>query len=62
MTRELSFPVEVSLDGPVLTVTGMVKLKQTHFGIKPVRAAGGTVRVKDQVRVSFRIVATASSP
>ena len=29
----------------------------TDFGIKPVKVAGGSVRVKDRVKVSFTIVA-----
>jgi polyisoprenoid-binding protein YceI len=35
--------------------TGSTVLKQTEFGIKPVRIAGGTVRVKDEVRIEFDI-------
>jgi polyisoprenoid-binding protein YceI len=34
---------------------GTVTLKQTAFGIKPVTIAGGTVKVKDEVRVEFEI-------
>ena len=34
---------------------GTAVLRQTDFGIKPVKIAGGTVRVKDQVRVEFEI-------
>ena len=35
--------------------TGQATLKQTEFGIKPVSIAGGTVKVKDAVRVEFDI-------
>jgi YceI-like domain len=35
---------------------GSVTLRQTDFGIVPVRLAGGTVRVRDEVRVEFEIV------
>jgi polyisoprenoid-binding protein YceI len=35
--------------------TGTARLKQTDFGIQPVKAAGGTVRVKDEVRIEFDI-------
>jgi len=35
--------------------TGSGKLKITEFGIKPVKAAGGTVRVKDEVQIDFDI-------
>lgn len=34
---------------------GSVTLRQTDFGITPVRVAGGTVRVRDEVRVAFEI-------
>jgi polyisoprenoid-binding protein YceI len=34
---------------------GSSQLKQTGFGIKPVKLAGGTVRVKDEVRIEFDI-------
>jgi len=36
--------------------TGRAKLKQTAFGITPVSAGGGTVKVKDEVLVEFEIV------
>lgn len=32
-------------------------LKQTDYGIKPFSAGGGTVKVKDEVELDFRIVA-----
>ncbi len=35
--------------------TGSTHLQQTEFGIRPVKAAGGTVRVKDEVRIDFDI-------
>ena len=35
--------------------TGAARLKQTDFGIKPVKIAGGAVRVKDELRVEFDI-------
>jgi polyisoprenoid-binding protein YceI len=34
---------------------GGVSLKQTDFGIKPVKVAGGAVRVKDEIRIEFDI-------
>jgi polyisoprenoid-binding protein YceI len=36
-----------------LRVTGSTQFKQTEFGIKPVSAGLGAVRVKDVVRVTF---------
>jgi polyisoprenoid-binding protein YceI len=35
--------------------TGHATLKQSEFGIKPVRVAGGTVKVKDEVRIEFEV-------
>jgi hypothetical protein len=37
--------------------TGKVTLKQTDFGITPVKIAGGAIRVKDVVEIVFEIVA-----
>ena len=43
--------------GPPLTsrYAGSVKLKQRDFGITPVTAGGGTVKVKDELRLDFAI-------
>lgn len=38
---------------------GSVLLLQTDFGITPVRVAGGTVRVKDELRIEFEIALVA---
>jgi len=35
---------------------GRCELKQTEFGIQPVRVGGGMVRVKDQLDIEFSIV------
>jgi polyisoprenoid-binding protein YceI len=35
---------------------GTAMLKQSEFGITPVKVAGGTVRVKDEIKVEFSIV------
>jgi polyisoprenoid-binding protein YceI len=35
--------------------TGTVHLKQTEFGIKPVKVAGGAVRVKDEIQIDLDI-------
>jgi hypothetical protein len=46
--------VEVSLkDGHY---RGAAAFKQTTFGIEPIRIAGGTVKVKDEVKIEFDIV------
>ena len=35
---------------------GSATIKQSDFGIKPVSVAGGTVKVKDQVKIEFDII------
>lgn len=52
VTKPIELPVTFS-DG---RYKGSVKLKQTDFGITPVKIAGGTVRVKDEIEVVFEIV------
>jgi polyisoprenoid-binding protein YceI len=34
---------------------GTSNFKQTEFGIKPVKVAGGAIRVKDEIRIEFDI-------
>ncbi len=34
---------------------GTARLRQTDFGMKPVKVAGGTIRVKDEVRIEFDV-------
>ena len=34
---------------------GNARFRQTEFGMKPVKIAGGTVRVKDEIRIEFDI-------
>lgn len=50
-------PVEMSVTFSGGHYTGKVTLKQTDFGITPVKIAGGTVRVKDVIEIDFEIVA-----
>jgi polyisoprenoid-binding protein YceI len=56
ITRPLSVPVDATLTSSGLTATGRVTVRQTDFGIRPVTAGAGTVRVKDEVDVVFSIV------
>jgi polyisoprenoid-binding protein YceI len=50
-THPISFDVAFK-DG---LYQGAAVLKQTGFGITPVKVAGGTVKVKDEVKVAFSI-------
>jgi len=33
----------------------MVRIKQTEFGIQPIKIGGGVVRVKDELEISLRV-------
>jgi|SRR5579871_3381243 len=48
-------PVTVEVTETAGHYRGHTALKQSEFGIKPVKVGGGTVRVKDQVRIEFDI-------
>jgi polyisoprenoid-binding protein YceI len=48
-------PVKVDVTGRDGHYTGSVQLKQRDFGITPVSIAGGSIKVKDEVRVEFEI-------
>ncbi|MFB3916247.1 MAG: YceI family protein [Terriglobales bacterium] len=52
VSRRLTVPVSLS-NGRYI---GSVKLNQTAYGIKPVKLFGGTVKVKDQVQITFEVV------
>jgi polyisoprenoid-binding protein YceI len=57
VTRPLTVPADVQLTDDRLTADGQATLRQTDFGIQPVTAGAGTVKVRDQVDVSFKLVA-----
>jgi hypothetical protein len=50
-SRELTFEVHGSLDH----YHGKTKFKQSDFGIQPVSAGGGTVKVKDELEIEFDV-------
>jgi polyisoprenoid-binding protein YceI len=50
-----SHPIEVDVSLKDAVYRGAATLKQTQFGIKPVTVAGGTVKVKDEIKVEFAI-------
>lgn len=60
-TKPIAVPVRllVGNDG-TLTADAEVSLLQSDFGITPYKAAGGTVRVKDKLKLTFHIVARKS--
>jgi polyisoprenoid-binding protein YceI len=61
-TRALSVPVRVEVTDSALTATGRAEVRQKDFGIRPVSAGGGLVKVKNALEVEFRFVARPASP
>ena len=59
VSRSLTLPLRVEVLGGALTATGKTVLRQTDFGMKPVAAGGGTVKVKNEIGIDYRIVARA---
>ncbi len=59
VTRAVTVPVRVEVSGATLTASGRTALAQRAFGMEPVTAGGGTVKVKNEVSIEFRIVARA---
>jgi polyisoprenoid-binding protein YceI len=57
VAHRVSVPTEVELTADRFTATGKATVRQTDFGIRPVNAGGGTVKVKDEVELAFTIVA-----
>ena len=56
-TRPMTVRAALTLAADGMTVRGAFPIKQTSFGMTPVTAAGGTVRVKDELQVRFELKA-----
>ena len=59
LARVITVPVRIELSGDTLTASGKTTLGQRLFGIEPVSAGGGTVKVKNELGIEFRVVARA---
>jgi polyisoprenoid-binding protein YceI len=57
--KPISFPAVVHVARGELTAQGDASLLQSDYGIKPIKIAGGAVKVKDRVRIHFEIHAYA---
>ena len=56
--RRITIPARVSLQDDGMHAIGSFGLRQTDFNITPFSFVSGTVTIKDQVTVSFDLVAT----
>lgn len=57
VTRPLTINAQLEFGDKTLRARGGFAVKQSSFEIKPVSVAGGTVKVKDELKFSFDIVA-----
>ena len=57
VTRIQTITARVSLLGSMLRASGDFTLDQTDYGIKLVSVAGGALKLKDELKFSFEIVA-----
>jgi polyisoprenoid-binding protein YceI len=57
VTKPHTVTVTASMTGDEIVARGTTTVKQTEYGMKPVTAGGGTVRVKDELAVSFTVYA-----
>lgn len=57
VTRPLTMSAQLEFGDKTLRAKGAFALKQSSFGIKPVSIAGGTIKVKDELKFTFEIVA-----
>lgn len=55
--KNLWIQTEVTISDEKLRAQGQFSLKQTDYQIKPVKVAGGTLKVKNELKFSFDIVA-----
>ena len=53
--RKVSIPLNFQPAAGGIRATGSYRLKQSDFGIEPVRVAAGTVRVKEEVDCDFEL-------
>jgi polyisoprenoid-binding protein YceI len=61
VTHELAIDATASFDGDQLRAQGGFPLRLSDFNIRPVSVAGGLLKLKDEVQLSFDILARASN-
>jgi len=57
VTKSLPVSARVVINGSSLRATGEFTVKQSDYEITPVSAAAGAIRVKDELKCTFDIVA-----
>jgi len=57
VTLNQAITARVALKGDTLRAAGEFSIRQSDYEIRPVSAAGGTVKLKDELKLSFDIAA-----
>ncbi|HUD68138.1 MAG TPA: YceI family protein [Candidatus Sulfotelmatobacter sp.] len=57
VTKTQPISARLSVNGTALRATGEFSVRQSDYEIRPVSAVGGTVRLKDELKLSFDITA-----
>lgn len=57
VTRAQKVPARITVTGDLLRAFGEFSLRQTDYNIRPISAAAGGLKVKDEVKFTFDIVA-----
>jgi polyisoprenoid-binding protein YceI len=60
VTRRVAVPVNVTIRDQELRATGEGRIKQSEFGIKPYTGGFGAIKIADEVKINFVIVAKTS--
>jgi polyisoprenoid-binding protein YceI len=60
VTKRMAFPVTATINETELRATGGAKLKQSDFGMKPFEKGLGLIKIGDEMKVTFTVVAKAS--
>jgi polyisoprenoid-binding protein YceI len=62
VTRQVRVPAALSVTPQQLRVSGDVMFNQTDFGIKPYSTAAGTIKVRNELKIRFSVIARPSTP
>jgi polyisoprenoid-binding protein YceI len=57
VTQNLSLDARITNMGTMMRISGDFTLRQSDFGIKPVSFAGGALKLKDELKFHFELVA-----
>lgn len=61
VTKRVAFPVTVTLANDQLRATGEASLKQSDYGIQPYEGNMGLIKISDDLKIGFSIVARLNS-